>query len=90
MAPIRLDLEIDGYRIKDTFTWNIYETACTPDLFADTLCDDFDVPKPLFKQPIAASIKEQISDFKTYGIPECNEHEDLRVPIKVRMLITAA
>lgn len=87
LAPIRLDIEIDGYRIKDTFTWNVNEVAVTPEAFADVLCHDFDIPKHLFKQPIVSSIKEQLADYCAYGIAHADECQDLRVPIKLDIIV---
>ena len=40
LVPIRIDLELDGQKIRDTFTWNKNEQLVTPEIFAEILCDD--------------------------------------------------
>lgn len=40
LVPIRIDLEMEGQKIRDTFTWNKNEQLVTPEIFAEILCDD--------------------------------------------------
>ena len=47
LVPIRIDLELEGQKIRDTFTWNKNEQLITPEIFAEILCDDLGKP-PLF------------------------------------------
>ncbi len=47
LVPIRLDIEKDGYKIKDTFTWNRAEGVVTPKAFAMQLCLDEELPGAL-------------------------------------------
>ncbi|KAI8380723.1 hypothetical protein BD560DRAFT_386933 [Blakeslea trispora] len=63
LVPIRLDIDQDGYRVRDTFTWNLNESLISPEQFAEITCDDLRLPVPVFGPLIAASIKEQIQDF---------------------------
>uniref|UniRef100_A0A0K8R858 Putative swi-snf chromatin remodeling complex snf5 subunit n=1 Tax=Ixodes ricinus TaxID=34613 RepID=A0A0K8R858_IXORI len=44
LVPIRLDMEIEGHKLRDTFTWNKNESQITPEQFAEILCDDLDLP----------------------------------------------
>ena len=66
LVPIRLDIEWDKIRLRDTFTWNIHDRVVTPELFAEKLVEDLSLPPeqcaPLIHQ-VAASIHEQIHDF---------------------------
>ncbi|KAJ3194170.1 SWI/SNF chromatin-remodeling complex subunit [Irineochytrium annulatum] len=57
LAPIRLDIDIDGQKIRDTFTWNVYEQ------FAIILCEDLKVPQTTFASHVAKAIQEQLDDF---------------------------
>ena len=34
LVPIRLDMEIEGHKLRDTFTWNKNEQLITPEQFA--------------------------------------------------------
>ena len=69
LVPIRLDIEWDKVRLRDTFTWNLHDRVVPPELFAQQLVEDFffsqlslDQCQPLVQQ-ISASIHEQIQDF---------------------------
>ncbi|KNC96804.1 uncharacterized protein SPPG_08006 [Spizellomyces punctatus DAOM BR117] len=63
LVPIRLDLEIEGIKLRDTFTWNLNETLINPDQFAEMLCDDLHLPAAIFVPHIARAIREQVDDY---------------------------
>ncbi|KAI9087753.1 hypothetical protein DFS34DRAFT_585852 [Phlyctochytrium arcticum] len=63
LVPIRLDIELEGLKLRDTFTWNLNESVITPDHFAKVLCTDLHLPPSLFLAPISKSIKEQVDDY---------------------------
>jgi hypothetical protein len=69
LIPIRLDIEHDQYRLKDTFMWNVTDTVVTPELFALSLCDDFNVPPNLFVSKIVSAINERIAEYKDQIAP---------------------
>ena len=66
LVPIRVDIEWDKIRLRDTFTWNLHDRVTPPDLFAQQLVEDFKLPLeqcgPLVQQ-VSASLKEQIQDY---------------------------
>ena len=66
LVPVRLDIEWDKIRLRDTFTWNLHDRVVGPDLFAEQLVEDFKLPpeqcRPLVQQ-VSAHIQEQIQDF---------------------------
>lgn len=35
LVPIRLDMELEGQKLRDTFTWNKNESLITPEQFAE-------------------------------------------------------
>ncbi|KAF1805998.1 hypothetical protein FB192DRAFT_1270447 [Mucor lusitanicus] len=84
LVPIRLDLEIDGYKIRDTFTWNMNESSITPEQFADITCEDLRLPPTVFSHLIAASIKEQIQE---YFLNASNHAKDNNGRVELRTLI---
>nr|KAG5694282.1 hypothetical protein BaRGS_032000 [Batillaria attramentaria] len=43
LIPIRLDMEIEGQKLRDCFTWNKNESTLTPEQFGEILCDDLDL-----------------------------------------------
>ena len=66
LVPVRLDIEWDKIRVRDTFTWNIHDRVVPPELFAEQLVEDFKLPLeqcgPLVQQ-VCSSLQEQIQDF---------------------------
>ncbi|CDW56416.1 SWI:SNF matrix associated [Trichuris trichiura] len=82
LVPIRLDMEIDGLKLRDNFTWNkngrrffcsshasqadwrlFKELNMTPEIFAEILCDDLDLPPNTFVPAVAASIRQQLAAY---------------------------
>jgi SWI/SNF-related matrix-associated actin-dependent regulator of chromatin subfamily B protein 1 len=66
LVPIRLDIEWDKVRLRDTFTWNLHDRVVPPDLFAEQLVEDFQLPMEQCQQlvqQVSTSIRDQIQDF---------------------------
>jgi len=84
LVPIRLDMEIDGQKLRDTFTWNKNERLITPEMFAEILCDDLDLNTIAFVPAIAQSIRQQLDAHHTDCLTESN---DQRVMIKLNIHI---
>lgn len=83
LVPIRLDMEIEGHRLRDTFVWNKNEISITPEQFAEILCDDVDIPPQAFVPAIAQSIRQQIEAFPTENL--LDQQTDQRVLIKLNI-----
>ncbi|CAI6345636.1 unnamed protein product [Macrosiphum euphorbiae] len=83
LVPIRLDMEIEGQKLRDTFTWNKNESLITPEQFAEVLCDDLDLNPLPFVPAIAQSIRQQIEAFTNDNI--LDEQHDQRVIIKLNI-----
>ncbi|KAF0038840.1 hypothetical protein F2P81_009324 [Scophthalmus maximus] len=83
LVPIRLDMEIDGQKLRDAFTWNMNEKLMTPEMFAEILCDDLDLNPLAFVPAIASAIRQQIESNPTDGMLE--EQADQRVIIKLNI-----
>lgn len=77
IVPVRIDIEHDHHRIKDTFMWNCADTVITPDLFAQTLCEDFQVPPVHFKSRIVAAIQERVKEYQDQVLPILTRSPDL-------------
>ncbi|KAG1484227.1 hypothetical protein G6F57_002035 [Rhizopus arrhizus] len=86
LVPIRIDLEIEGYKLRDTFTWNLNESLITFEQFAEVICLDLRLPLGLFVEPIAKSIKEQLED---YNLSASNpqETEELKTIVKLDITV---
>lgn len=100
LVPIRLDLELDKLRIRDTFTWNLHEKLISPDQFTDYLIEDLKVP-PEAQREVANYVKqemhEQTQNFYPHMIVEdgpldpskpYNEHKDDEMRIMIKLNIT--
>jgi len=64
LIPIRLDLEHEGRKCSDTFTWNLNDTLINPATFADVMCEDLLLPHDPFHSIIVTSINDQIKQFQ--------------------------
>lgn len=71
LVPIRLDIEWDKIRLRDTFTWNINDRHVNPKLFAERLVQDFGLPRnqsePLIRNVIEV-IQEQLLEYHPHAI----------------------
>ncbi|KAK4745576.1 hypothetical protein SAY87_011888 [Trapa incisa] len=67
LVPIRLDIEIDGQRFKDAFTWNPVDPDSESEVvvFAKRTVKDLKHP-PEFITQIVQSIQSQLTDFRSY------------------------
>ncbi|KAF0313333.1 SWI/SNF-related matrix-associated actin-dependent regulator of chromatin subfamily B member 1 [Amphibalanus amphitrite] len=83
LVPIRLDMEIEGQRLRDMFTWNKNETLIAPEQFAEVLCDDLDLNPVTFVPAIAQSIRQQLEASSTES--NCGDTTDQRVIIKLNI-----
>ncbi|CAG8746507.1 424_t:CDS:2, partial [Cetraspora pellucida] len=64
LVPIRLEIDgADGYKLRDTFTWNMNETFITPEHFAEVLCDDLHFPTSQFAPIIVKQIRDQLQGY---------------------------
>ncbi|KAJ3162366.1 SWI/SNF chromatin-remodeling complex subunit [Geranomyces michiganensis] len=66
LVPIRLDLDVDGVKVRDTFTWNLHDTLVQPAKFAELMCEDLHLPAA-FVPAIERAITEQISDYHQHA-----------------------
>ncbi|KAI9675345.1 MAG: SWI/SNF chromatin-remodeling complex subunit [Caeruleum heppii] len=66
LVPVRLDIEWDRIKLRDTFTWNLHDRVISPEVFAAELIEDFKLPLetagPLAEM-VSQTLEEQIQDF---------------------------
>lgn len=66
LVPIRLDIEWNKIKLRDTFTWNLTDRTTNIDYFAMKLVEDFSLEpaqcRPLI-QMVASAIREQLNDY---------------------------
>jgi len=66
VVPIRLNIDLLGIRLRDTFLYDIHETAISPLKFAKILVQDLKLPQ-VFEGAIEQSIYRQLLDVEDYG-----------------------
>ena len=79
LCPVRLDIEFEKLRLRDTFTWNIHDRVVQPQLFVHGLVEDFKIPPEAtnhFYREAHKSLIEQLEDFH----PHPHIDEDSPVP----------
>lgn len=83
LVPIRLDIDLEGHRLRDTLTWNKNEKNLTPVQFSEILVDDLEIPGA-FVPVIANIIQTQVDgyDADTKALVENSDH---RVIIKLNV-----
>ncbi|TAQ83816.1 hypothetical protein B7494_g7864 [Chlorociboria aeruginascens] len=101
LVPIRLDVDWDKIKLRDTFTWNLHDRTVPPDLFAEQLVEDLGlalpIPNPVLDQ-VRQQIHEQLNDFYPYVYIEedaldpeqpylAYKNEEMRIVIKLNITI---
>jgi SWI/SNF-related matrix-associated actin-dependent regulator of chromatin subfamily B protein 1 len=73
LVPIRLDVDWDKVKLRDTFTWNMHERLIEPQMFAAQLVEDMGLKQPLDKpvfEQVVAQMTEQLNDFYPFAYAE--------------------
>ncbi|CAI4230321.1 unnamed protein product [Auanema sp. JU1783] len=84
LVPIRLDMELEGVKLRDTFCINKNEKLITPDLVAEIICEDLDLPSNNFQPAVAAAIHQQL-EAATEAPPLDNNVSDQRAILKLNI-----
>lgn len=85
LVPIRLDIEIDGQRFRDAFTWNPSDPDSEVVVFAKRTVKDLKLP-PAFVTQIAQSIQSQLTEFRSLEGQDMHTGEKI-VPIKLDLRV---
>jgi len=85
LVPIRLDMDIEGQKLRDTFMWNKTESMLTPEQFAEVVCDDLDLNPLNFVPAIAAAIQQQVESFPVESDNLLKDQKDQRVVLKLNI-----
>ncbi|KAL8665009.1 MAG: hypothetical protein Q9202_002565 [Teloschistes flavicans] len=101
LVPIRLDIEIENIRLRDTFTWNLHDRITDTRTFAQGLVEDFKLPPEQWTQlveQVHSSIEQQIREYHPHifireealdpHLPYCAYKDDeMRITIKLNITI---
>lgn len=85
LVPIRLDIEVDGQRFKDAFTWNPTDPDSEVANFSKRTVKDLKLP-PAFMTQITQSIQSQLADFRSYEGQDMQAIEKI-VPLKLDLRV---
>ncbi|CAD5224315.1 unnamed protein product [Bursaphelenchus xylophilus] len=83
LVPIRLDMELDNIKLRDTFVFNKNEKLITPEMVAEAICEDLELPIHIFLPAIAHSIVQQLESHTELPLEPAGT--DQRVVIKLNI-----
>lgn len=73
LVPVRVDVEWEKVKLRDTFTWNLHERLIQPEIFAGQMVEDMGLKhpndRPVYEQ-VLAQIQEQLNDFYPFAYSE--------------------
>lgn len=75
LVPIKIDLTYQGARLVDTFCWDIFQPALTPEEFVARTCADLNLPVG-FQHRITLQVIEQITSYQQLVL-FLRQHADL-------------
>ncbi|GJN90717.1 hypothetical protein Rhopal_003731-T1 [Rhodotorula paludigena] len=74
--PVQIDIDVDTFKIRDSFVWNVNEKLISPMSFARVFCDDLDIDVSHANE-IARQIQEQVDDYTAIAqLPIRSEEEE--------------
>lgn len=79
LVPVRLDVDWDKIRLRDTFTWNLHDRVITAELFAAQFMEDLGLATPA-AQPILEQVQHQIREQLNDFYPQVYIEEDALDP----------
>ncbi|KHN95093.1 transcription factor Snf5p [Metarhizium album ARSEF 1941] len=101
LVPLRLEVEWDKIKLRDTFTWNLHERLLQVELFAAQLVEDMGLKapaaQPVYEQ-IVQQMREQLNDFYPFAFAEedaldpelpysAYKNDEMRILIKLNITI---
>ncbi|CAL4895792.1 unnamed protein product [Urochloa decumbens] len=85
LVPIRVDIEVDGQRYRDAFTWNPRDPDSEIISFAKRTAKDLKLPANFVPQMLQ-SIQGQLAEFRSYEGQEMQIKEKI-VPLKIDLRV---
>ena len=101
LVPMRLEVEWDKIKLRDTFTWNLHERILNVELFASQLVEDMGVKAPAYQpvyEQICHQMRDQLQDFYPFAFSEeaaldphlpysAYKNDEMRILIKLNITI---
>lgn len=79
LVPVRVEVDWDKVRLRDTFTWNLHDRLIPVDLFSAQLVEDMGLKAPL-DRPVYDQVQQQIRDQLNDFFPMVYSEEDALDP----------
>ncbi|KAF4547449.1 SNF5 / SMARCB1 / INI1-like protein 1 [Elsinoe fawcettii] len=101
LVPLRLEIELEKLRLRDTFTWNLHDRTVQLKLFADTLVEDLQIPleqRQMISQQAQRELREQLENFYPPVFPVgesaepalpywAHKNDDMRINVKLNITV---
>jgi SWI/SNF-related matrix-associated actin-dependent regulator of chromatin subfamily B protein 1 len=101
LVPVRVDVDWEKVKLRDTFTWNLHERLIQPEVFAGQTVEDMGLKhpndRPVYEQ-VLAQIQEQLNDFYPFAYSEedaldpelpysAYKNDDMRILVRLNITI---
>lgn len=77
LLPIRLDVDWDKIKLRDTFTWNLHDRVVPMELFANQLVEDFGLESPAADRVVELVRNQMFDQIQDYCPPVYIEEDAL-------------
>nr|CDI55247.1 related to SNF5-component of SWI/SNF transcription activator complex [Melanopsichium pennsylvanicum 4] len=82
LVPIRLEIDHEHWKLRDTFTWNAQDSHINVDAFARSICEDIGLPSTVFIPQIKEQMNAQILEHQTTSAFKAKPKFDFSVDAK--------
>ncbi|KAJ7028706.1 hypothetical protein C8F04DRAFT_963603 [Mycena alexandri] len=66
LVPIRLEFDVEHHKMRDTFVWNLNDPVISPEDFAQTVVEDYNLASS-YHGIITKAIQDQLSDYRAHS-----------------------
>jgi SWI/SNF-related matrix-associated actin-dependent regulator of chromatin subfamily B protein 1 len=101
LVPVRLDLELEKLKLRDTFTWNLNDRLVSPQLFAENLIEDLKMPaehSQMLAREVHKELLDQLNNYYPHVYPagqpaepetpySAHKNDDMRITVKLNITI---
>ncbi|KAG9237229.1 hypothetical protein BJ875DRAFT_454401 [Amylocarpus encephaloides] len=79
LVPVRVEVDWDNVKLRDTFTWNLHDRTVPPELFAAQLVEDLGLQLPV-SNPVLDQVQQQLREHLVDFYPQVYIEEDALDP----------
>ncbi|PSK46350.1 hypothetical protein B9Z65_5318 [Elsinoe australis] len=101
LVPLRLEIELEKMRLRDTLTWNLHDRTVQLKLFAETLVEDLQIPmeqRQNIIRTVQNELKDQLENFypPVYPLADTSDpgqpywahkNDDMRINIRLNITV---